>query len=82
MVSAVIIGGFFYISTLKPDFKLNIGGQDVDTKQINYAWIAVSLILLYMSSALSTVFWIFSVTAIITVAHASLHDVIQLKRIL
>ena len=75
MVSAVIMGGFYYISTLKSDFKVNVGGQDVDTKQINYAWIAISVILLYLSSALSTVFWILSVTVVITIAHAALHDV-------
>lgn len=75
MVSAVILGGFYYISTLKPDFKINFGGQEVDAKQINFGWIAISVILLYLSSALSTVFWILSVSAVITVAHASLHDV-------
>lgn len=76
MVSAIIMGGFYFISTLKPDFKLNIAGQDVESKQINYIWIAISVILLYMSSALSTVFWILSVTAIITIAHSAFHDVI------
>lgn len=75
MVAAVILGGFYFISTLKPDFVLNVGGQDISVKQINYAWIAFSIVLLYMSSALSTVFWILSVTAVITIAHAALHDV-------
>lgn len=75
MVAAVCLGGFYFISTLKPDFVLDVGGQEISVKQLNYAWISVSLILLYMSSALSVVFWILSLTAVITIAHAALHDV-------
>ena len=75
MVAAVCLGGFYFISTLKPDYTLNVGGQEISPKQMNYGWIGVSVILLYMTSALSVVFWILSVTAVITVAHAALHDV-------
>ena len=75
MVAAVILGGFYYISTLSSDFTIKIGGQEVNTKQINYGWIAISVILLYLSAALSTVFWVVSITAVITMAHAALHDV-------
>lgn len=75
MVAAVILGGFYFISTLNPEFTVKLGGQDISVKQINYGWIAMSVILLYMSSALSAVFWILSFTAVITIAHAALHDV-------
>ena len=75
MVAAVCMGGFYFISTLKPDFVVNLGSQEISVKQLNYGWILVSVILLYMSSALSVVFWILSVTAVITIAHAALHDV-------
>lgn len=78
MVAAVCLGGFYFISTLKPDYVLNVGGKEISVKQLNYSWIAVSIILLYMSSALSVVFWILSVTAVITIAHAALHDVIKI----
>lgn len=78
MVAAVCLGGFYFISTLKPDYILNVGGKEISVKQLNYSWIAVSVILLYMSSALSVVFWILSVTAVITIAHAALHDVIKI----
>jgi hypothetical protein len=80
MVAAVCLGGFYFISTLKPDYVLTVGGQEISVKQLNYGWIAVSVILLYMSSALSVVFWILSVTAVITVAHAALHDVILMQQ--
>jgi hypothetical protein len=75
MVAAVILGGFYYFSTLSPDFTLKIGGQEINRGQLNYGWIAISLILLYMSSALSVVFWIASVSAVIIISHAALHDV-------
>lgn len=75
MVAAVILGGFYYISTLASDFTIKIGNQEVNSKQISYGWITISVILLYMSSALSTVFWIVSITAVITIAHAAFHDV-------
>lgn len=75
MVAAVILGGFYYLSTLNHDFTLKLGNQEIALKQIGYGWSAVSLLLLYMTSAISAVFWIFSVAAVITIAHASLHDV-------
>ena len=76
MVAAVILGGFYYLSTLNPDFTLKVGGQEINRSQLNYGWIVVSIIMLYMSSALSVVFWIVSVSAVITITHAALHDVI------
>lgn len=75
MVAAVILGGFYFISTLKSEFTFKIGGHEINVKQINYGWMTISVILLYMSSALSAVFWILSITAVITIAHAALHDV-------
>lgn len=75
MMAAVILGGFYFISTLKSDFTVKLGGHEISVKQINYGWITLSVILLYISSALSAVFWILSFTAIITIAHAALHDV-------
>lgn len=74
-VGAIILIGFYYISLLKSDFKLHVAGQDIEPKQINYAWITASVVLLYMTSAFSTVFWIASMSATIVVAHAALHDV-------
>lgn len=75
MVAAVIMGGFYYLSTLNPEYTLKLGNQEITLKQIALGWSTVSILLLYLTSALSTVFWILSVAAIITIAHASLHDV-------
>lgn len=75
MVAAFILVGFYFISTLKSDFSVKVGNQEITGKQINYGWIAFSVILLYMSSALSAVFWIVSISGIISVAHAAIHDV-------
>ena len=75
MVAAVILGGFYFISTLKPDFTIKAGGQEITMTQINYGWIFISILLLFFSSALSVVFWIFSVTAVISIIHAAFHDV-------
>lgn len=75
MVAALILAGLYFISTLKPEFSVKIGNQEITAKQINYGWIAFSVILLYMSSALSAVFWIISISGIISISHAALHDV-------
>ena len=75
MVAAVIMGGFYYLSTLSPDYTVKLGNQEITLKQIAIGWSIVSFLLLYLTSALSSVFWILSIAAIITIAHASLHDV-------
>ncbi len=76
-VAAIIGAGFVYLQSLNPESSFNVGGQVISVRSLNYAWMAVCVLLLYLTSAISTVFWIGSVAAVGITAHAAMHDVMK-----
>lgn len=74
LLSVVLIGaGFYYISKRPPNEPLTLFGKyQFDQKKLYIILGVLSLILLYLSSGGSALFWIVSVSSSIIFIHASL----------
>jgi hypothetical protein len=73
LLSCVLIGaGFYYISKRPADEPLNLFGYKADQKSLYIILGILSIILLYMSSGGSALFWIVGVSSSIIFIHASL----------
>jgi hypothetical protein len=78
----------YFISQLPEDFSQNVQGIEVKPKHLQIVWairttfnivafliFVVSLILLYLTSAGTAIFWSIGVTAFVVTIHAVLHDI-------
>ena len=73
LFSCILIGaGFYYISKRPADQPLNLFGYQADQKSLYIIMGILSIILLYMSSGGSALFWIVGVSSSIILIHASL----------